>query len=76
MAKRELLPDPDGLNEARASWADVALSTFASKTGAIRPDVVCHMLTDIRHWCDREGLDFEHELDRARAHYAAEVLDA
>jgi hypothetical protein len=77
MSKR----DPDGLNTNRADWAEQALAEFSRITGLdfIEPDAperveaVTDLLADLMHWCDGEGLDFEHVLLNARHHYAAET---
>lgn len=70
-------PDPEGMNEKRAGWADAALQTFATKTGMkldIEPeDVIPDLLTDLMHWCDRNDQDFDDRLRRAREHYEAET---
>lgn len=69
-----LPPDPEGMNDRRAGWAAEGLTTFRSATGVDEPDAVCDLLTDLMHWCDRHGQDFDSELERARDHYDAETL--
>lgn len=70
----ELPPDPEGMNDNRAAWAADALTCFRTATGTDAEDAVCDLLTDLMHWCDRNGQDFGHELTRAEDHYAAETL--
>lgn len=68
-----LPPDPDGKNEDRAEWAEQALATFMKRTGTDREDALCDLLADLMHWADRNGGDFDSQLDRARMHYEAET---
>ena len=74
------------LNADRALWAALALSTFASVTGAqgdLRADpetTLADLLADLMHWCDADvtggplgqSLGFESALSRARRHFKAE----
>jgi hypothetical protein len=69
----DLPPDPEGKNDERAEWAERALITFENATGTDRSDVVTDMLTNMMHWCDRNGQDFEERLAMARVHYEAET---
>ena len=66
-------PHPDGKNAARAEWAHRAVLTFEGATGADREDALCDLLSDLMHWCNVYGQDFDRELRRAREHYAAET---
>lgn len=68
-----LPPDPDGQNDERAEWAEQAIEAFESATRADREDALCDLLADLMHWADRNGQDFDSQLDRARMHYAAET---
>lgn len=72
MTKR-LPPDPEGRNHDRAAWAACAVQRFQRETGTDSADAVCDLLADLRHFCDREGFDFHHELERGQMHYEAET---
>jgi hypothetical protein len=69
----DMPPDPEGMNDARATWAGVALSAFLAETGCDIGDAVTDLLSDLMHWCDRNGQEFRTGLDRARLHYEAET---
>lgn len=68
-----LLPDPEGQNDARAGWAHQAIQTFEIATSCDRCDTLGDLLANLMHWCDRNEQDFETELERARGHYEAET---
>lgn len=70
-----LPPDPDGMNDARAEWAGEALNIFRSITGAELDDLVSDFLCDLRHWCDRQGMDYNSASQLAEQHYLAEIGD-
>lgn len=71
-------PDPDGLNDDRAEWAQAALDAFADVTDM---DIACEdgetvlgdLLTDLMHWCDRNGVDFQKKLAGAALNYKEET---
>jgi hypothetical protein len=69
----KLPPDPEGMNDARAEWADEAIQTFIARTGTDLEDSLGDLLCDILHWCDRNNFDFEIALDRAQDHYKEET---
>ncbi len=71
--KPELPPDPEGMNDKRASLAGTALAVFMSETGTDEEDAVGDFLADLMHWCDRNKNDFDAALDRARVHYGEET---
>jgi len=74
MTKRRLPPDPEGMNDHHAICAERSLWLFTVNTGVDWCDVLQDLLADIMHLCDRDDeLDFERDLDRARAHYAEET---
>lgn len=63
----------DTTNNDRAKWAEAAVQAFADVTGLDTSKdadgfdtAISDLLADIRHLCDREGLDMG-EMDR-RAH--------
>src|SRR5262249_23191171 len=66
-------PDPDGMNDKRATWAGKSISAFQDATGTDHEDALADLLTDLMHWTDRTGLDFDQALERARWHYEAET---
>jgi hypothetical protein len=70
----QLPPDPDGLNDDRAQWAKEALGSFSKGAGSEEDTAVSDLLTDLRHYCDRHGLDWEEQLFRANNHYAEETM--
>lgn len=74
--RRPLPPNPDGLNFDRAAWADKAISAFRAETGTDHEDSLGDLLTDLMHWADRAGFDFDLALERARGHYEAETSEA
>jgi hypothetical protein len=73
----KLPPDPDGYNDRRAMWAGKSLDVFAQETRIKDEDnglKLSDLLSDLMHWCDRNGVDFEYEINRARGNYVAETL--
>lgn len=68
-----LPPDPEGMNDIRAQWADKAIQTFMKTTGTDLEDTLVDLLCDLMHWADRNNCDFKIALDRARAHYTEET---
>lgn len=75
LATKQLPPDPEGLNDDRAEWAGQALHHFVGITGTERDDMVADLIGNIRHWCDRNGFDFERELARGWEFYEEETRD-
>lgn len=74
---KQLPPDPEGMNDKRAQWAHQALENFGEATGLSmiheKECVVTDLLCDLRHWCDRNEVDFEGSLRMAEMHYEAET---
>ena len=68
-----LPPDPDLKNDDRAEWAFAALAAFRDATGTDEEDALGDLLTDLRHWADRNNYDFDAAMDRANHHYQAET---
>ena len=68
-----LPPDPDELNDYRASWAAEAVKAFQETTGTYDEDALCDLLADLMHWADRYDYDFAAALIHARDHYQAET---
>lgn len=69
----DLPADPDGQNDDRASCAREALDRFVQVTGTDPEDAVADLLADLMHFADRNGVNFNHELKRARWHYHEET---
>jgi len=65
--------DPDGMNDQRAAWAEQAIRTFEEATGCDREDALRDLLTNLRHWCDRNGIDYAHESARAETNYQSDT---
>lgn len=67
--------DPDDKNQDRADWAGEALALFSEITGADieEGEALGDLLTNLRHWCDRNGFDFDAANTRAAGMYASET---
>ena len=69
----------DITNEQRAGWAAHGVLQYATgKEGGEElyedPEtVLTDLLCDLRHYADRESIDFKTCLDRAETHYDAEI---
>lgn len=72
-----LPPDPDGQNDNRAEWANIALLAMASATGCDAViDAPQDLLCNLMHWCDRQDLNFDTLLTWARDTYKEETHHA
>jgi len=71
--KKQLPPDPDGMNGDRAKWAQTAIDTFEKTTGTDSEDAMSDLLADLMHLADRKETEFADELRRATANYEAET---
>ena len=65
-------------NENRAHHAHAALAHHARISKCDGPDIDPHsaiqvMLTNLRHWCDAHGEDFEQAVEMSNHHYKAEA---
>lgn len=69
----KLPTDPQGRNDERALWAQVALAAFVAETGTDETTVLVEFLAGVMHWCDRSGESFEAQLERARSLYREEM---
>ena len=67
----KLPTDPQGRNDERALWAQVALAAFVAETGTDETTVLVEFLAGVMHWCDRSGR-LEAHLERARSLYREE----
>jgi hypothetical protein len=68
-----LPPDPDNRNDERAEWASAALARLMDITSCDLCDAPGDLLANLMHWADRNNMDFEEVLTRARGHYEAET---
>ena len=66
-------PDPEGMNDSRATWAALAVTAFQHATGTDDKDALSDLLADLMHWADRSKFHFEAALVRAQDHYQAET---
>jgi hypothetical protein len=64
--------DPQGRNDERALWAQIALAAFVAETSTDESDALVDFLAGIMHWCDRSGESFEAQLERAQSLYREE----
>lgn len=75
-----LPPDPENMNDERAEWAASAVDAFADITnmrnaGEDDETILTDLLADLRHWADREGIDWKAVVTTAEMHYDAETSD-
>lgn len=59
-------------NGDNAADADEMLSLVRDADSLAQDEVLRDALTNILHWCDREGVDFEKALRMAKGHHEAE----
>jgi hypothetical protein len=71
--KKQLPPDPDGMNEQRALSASLAIAEFQNDTRTDDCDALCDLLCNLRHSADLNDLDWDHEFNVAMMHYEAET---
>ena len=72
----KLPTDPQGRNDERALWAQIALAAFVAETSTDENTAVVEFLVGVMHWCDRSGESFEAHLERARSWYSEETSQA
>lgn len=65
--------DPEEMNDDRAKRAATAIRAFRKATRTDPEDALADLLCDLAHWCDREGISFDEELNRAMGHYPEEA---
>ena len=59
---------------ARRARAEAAIDTHCQRIGVGAYDeALIDLLTDLMHWSDGIGLDFQNALDHAHFHFDAEV---
>lgn len=72
---------PELLNAERATFGELAMVSFASKTGQSGdviedPEtVIGDLLADLMHFCDAKDVDFEEALRRGRNHHDEEIAE-
>lgn len=70
----DITGDPQSDNDARASFAAVALDAFTTRAGEGDSDSdFCDLLADLMHLADAMGVDFDVLFDRAERNYRREV---
>ena len=66
-----MIPD----NYDRAEWAAKTLDAFMSIVRTDPEDALGDLLCDLRHWCDREGVDFDAVVASSGRMYRTEVAE-
>ncbi len=61
--------------QAERTNADRAERAFRALLNQDYEGNVCDLLTDLRHYCDEQGLDFGAEDRTAHGHYLAELAE-
>ena len=69
----KLPSDPQGRNDERALWAQIALAAFVAETSTDENTALVEFLVGVMHWCDRSGESFEAHLEGARSLYREET---
>ena len=63
----------DPTNEDRAARIDYVVDAYVAHVDGTRDEAdIRYILTDIMHYCDREGIDFDAELSSATDNYSEE----
>jgi hypothetical protein len=74
MKKKYLPPDPEGMNDERAEWAQSALTVFMQQTGQTdEAESISDLIADLLHLCDRLELCPGAVLSQGEAHYQIET---
>ena len=69
-----IVGDPQGDNNARASFGAVALSAFIKRVGSDVPETeLADLLADLMHLADSMGLDFDAALATAERNHREEL---
>jgi hypothetical protein len=69
-----LPPDPDHLNDNRASRAQSAMTTYMKSKSTDSESCLFDLFVDLRHWADRNGKDFDDTVRRSQDCYIEETL--
>lgn len=72
---------PEVTNEGRAESAQAALNAFAdaarmAEAGEDQETILRDLLTNLRHLCARDGVDFDAAVRMSAFHFDAEVSEA
>ena len=72
---QKLPPDPEGMNDDRASWAQEATKAFQKATDVDECILVADLISDLMHLMDRRPSlgHFETELAKGRSMYGEET---
>lgn len=73
MTDMTLPPDPDKFNAMRAKKASKALASHTGSGDRDNPSGVAALLTNLRHWCDRNGVVWSDAMASATASYKHET---
>jgi hypothetical protein len=67
--------DPEDMNDARADWAQGALTAFIGRQAMDESEAAPDLICDLMHWYDRhpEAGTFARALEQAQSHYEAET---
>lgn len=66
--------DPDKMNEKRVKWAQTALDAFQKATRCEPGDESLRdLLTDLRHWADKEDIPWRAAYANAMGNYRCEI---
>lgn len=68
----DIAKDSEITIKQRCASAQAVLDLYMADTKTDLEDVLCDLLADLQHWCDRNEMDFFLELDRAALHYEGE----
>lgn len=58
---------------ALRAYANADVGVGASEVAEVEPYHVRDLLCDLRHYCDREGIDTEREFRMGEEHYTVEI---
>lgn len=74
-----MAPDPDDMNERRATWGQVAITAFRRTCRGDDGDALADLLNGLIHLADQRdqevGWSFEAALQRARLQYREETTE-
>lgn len=59
----------------RVCWAEVTITAFRQSAGTELGDALCDLLTNLMHWADARGHNFNAALVRAEDHYRTQVAE-
>lgn len=71
--KTVLPPDPEGLNNDRATWGGYAILMHAHLSNATKAEAPADLICNILHWCDRNRRDYEEVLMQGLSYYTRDT---